>query len=85
MVQAQLKWRTPQENGQARQDQVVKELIQNKVQRANTWKPFLPFDMTEHEENKRGDFINKVLFRDGTKENYDKIRTRQEADYLCIL
>ena len=42
---------------------VVKELINEKTKRAKEWKPLLPFDMNEHEENKAGDFINKILFR----------------------
>jgi len=66
------------------QGEVVKDLIRNKVSRANNWKPFLPFDMSEHEDNKKGDFINRVLFRDGTKDNYDKIRARCKAEGVSV-
>jgi len=63
---------------------VVKELIKEKVKRANEWKPLLPFDMNEHEENKTGDFINKILFRDGTKESYTGIRARCKIEGVSV-
>jgi len=63
---------------------VVKELIKEKTIRANEWKPLLPFDMDEHEANKAGDFINKILFRDGTKDNYTGIRARCKAEGVSV-
>jgi len=63
---------------------VVKELINEKTKRAKEWKPLLPFDMNEHEENKAGDFINKILFRDGTKDNYKAIRARCKAEGVSV-
>merc|ERR1711997_947130 len=63
---------------------VVKELIKEKTIRANDWKPLLPFDMAEHEENKSGEFINKILFRDGTKANYQAIRSRCKAEKVSV-
>ena len=54
--------------------EVVQQLIKDKIKRAKEWKPLLPFDMDEHERNKAGEFINKILFRDGTKENYQGIQ-----------
>ena len=44
----------------------------------------LPFDMAEHEENKVGEFINKILFRDGTKANYQAIRARCKAEKVSV-
>jgi len=63
---------------------VVKEMIKDKVKRANEWKPLLPFDMNEHENNKNGAFINKILFRDGTKENYKAIRVRCKEEGISV-
>jgi len=63
---------------------VVKELIKQKVKWATEWKPMLPFDMNEHEENKNGAFINKLLFRDGTKENYLAIRKRCKKEGVSV-
>merc|ERR1712223_1581921 len=63
---------------------IVKGLVAEKIKRANEWKPMLPFDMAEHEENKSGEFINKILFRDGTKANYQAIRARCKAEKVSV-
>ena len=63
---------------------IVKGLVAEKIKRANEWKPMLPFDMAEHEENKSGEFINKILFRDGTKANYQAIRAKCKAEKVSV-
>ena len=75
--------KTQLELGENKTD-VVKNLIKDKTKRAKEWKPLLPFDMNEHEENKSGEFINKILFRDGTKENYKGIRARCKAEGVSV-
>ena len=64
--------------------QTVKSLIAEKIRRAKSWKPYVPFDMAEHEANKEGSFINKFLFRVGTKDNYNKIRLRCKAEGVSV-
>ena len=51
-------------------DEVVKKIVKEKIKRANEWKPMLPFDMDEHEKNKTGKFINKILFRYRRRTHY---------------
>merc|ERR1712223_243533 len=63
---------------------IVKGLVAEKTKRDKEWKPLLPFDMNEHEENKSGEFINKILFSDGTKENYTGIRARCKAEGVSV-
>jgi len=65
-------------------DDVVKEMMKKKVKKAKEYQPMLPFDMEEHENNKAGEFINKILFRDGTKENYKGIRARCKTEGVSV-
>jgi len=69
----------PEEN-----EKTVKDLISEKIRRAKNWKPYVPFDMAEHEANKEGSFINKFLFRVGTNDNYNKIRSRCKAEGVSV-
>ena len=62
----------------------MKDLIAEKIRRAKNWKPYVPFDMAEHEANKEGSFINKFLFRVGTNDNYNKIRSRCKAEGVSV-
>ena len=59
-------------------------MIAEKIRRAKNWKPYVPFDMAEHEANKDGSFINKFLFRVGTNDNYNKIRSRCKAEGVSV-
>ena len=59
-------------------------LIQEKIKKANEWKPLLPFDMGEHEANKVGKFENKILFHDGDKQNYGPIRGTMTFNFAKI-
>ena len=59
-------------------------MLKDKIKRAKEWKPLLPFDMDEHERNKAGEFVNKILFRDGSKENYQGIRARCKAEGVSV-
>ena len=64
--------------------QTVKSLIAEKIRRAKSWKPYVPFDMAEHEANKEGSFVNKFLFRVGTNDNYNKIRSWCKAEGVSV-
>ena len=57
-------------------DQVLKSLLDSKIERAQSYRPRLPFSLQELEENNGAEIpLNKSIFRTGTEENYQAIRS----------
>lgn len=56
-------------------DQVLKTLVDSKIERAKTYRPRLPFSLQELEENNGAEIpLNKSIIRTGTEDNYQAIR-----------
>jgi len=64
---------------------VLRSLVVNKVSRAQTYKPFLPFDSTEMNANRDDSVpVNKTLFREGSPKNYQAIRQRCRVEKVTV-
>ena len=56
-------------------DQVLKTLVDSKIERARSYRPRLPFSLEELEENYGAEIpLNKSIIRTGTEDNYQAIR-----------
>ena len=57
-------------------DQVLKTLVDSKIERARSYRPRLPFSLEELEENNGAEIpLNKSIIRTGTEDNYQAIRS----------
>ena len=57
-------------------NQVLKSLVDSKIERAQTYRPRLPFSLTELEENNGAEIpLNKSIFTTGTEDNYQATRS----------
>ena len=57
-------------------NQVLKTLVDSKIERAQTYRPRLPFSLQELEQNNGAEIpLNKSIFRTGTEDNYQAIRS----------
>ena len=56
-------------------NQVLKSLLYSKTERAQSYRPRLPFSLQELEENNGLEIpLNKSIIRTGSEENYEAIR-----------
>ena len=56
-------------------NQVLKSLLHSKTERAQSYRPRLPFSLQELEENNGLEIpLNKSIIRTGSEENYEAIR-----------
>ena len=56
-------------------NQVLKTLVESKIERAQTYQPRLPCSLQELEDNNGAEIpLNKSIIRSGTEENYQAIR-----------
>jgi len=66
-------------------DPVLQTLLEEKLHRARTYRPVLPFDMEEMEANcERKIPINKSMIRSGSSENYQAIRSRCREEEVTV-
>lgn len=57
-------------------NEVLKRLVDSKIERAKTYRPRLPFSLQELEENNSAEIpLNKSIIRTGTEDNYQAIRS----------
>ena len=57
-------------------NEILKTLVDSKIERAKTYRPRLPFSLQELEENNSAEIpLNKSIIRTGSEENYQAIRS----------
>lgn len=65
--------------------EVLKAMLEKKIQRAKNYKPYLPFSTDELSKNREAPVpVNITIFREGSPDNYTAIRERCRKEQVTV-